>query len=224
MGMGEDGAASVPVLIVGAGPSGLFAAVELARHGVRARLIEREPVPLREARATALQPGTLEILAQAGALDQVLDSSVHLRCARVFDAGLRAVGESAFAGVGAPWEFQCSLPQWRTEEILAGRLAELGGTVERGVCAVSMQDRPGGVQVGLRQADGTAELIMASWVIGAGGAHSVTRESMAGELAGVTYPGTALVGDVAVSGELPRDGQALIATREGYVLDRKSVV
>ena len=59
---------------------------------------------------------------------------------------------------------------------------------------------------------------MANWVIGAGGAHSLTRESMAGELAGVTYPGTALVADVAVYCDLPRDGSALIATAEGYVL------
>jgi 6-methylpretetramide 4-monooxygenase / 4-hydroxy-6-methylpretetramide 12a-monooxygenase len=216
--MGAGGAASVPVLIIGAGPSGLFAAVELARHGVRARLIEREPVQLRQARATALQPGTLEILARAGALDQVLDSSVHVHFARVFDAGLTRVGESAFAGIGAPWEFQCSLPQWRTEQILAGRLAELGGTVERGVTAVSVQDRRDGVQVELRRADGTPERVLAQWVIGAGGAHSVTRESMAGELAGMTYPGAALVADVAVSGDLPRDGSALIATPEGYVL------
>ena len=49
------------VLIIGAGPSGLFAAAELARHGVEARLIERDVRPHREARATAIQPGTLEI-------------------------------------------------------------------------------------------------------------------------------------------------------------------
>jgi 2-polyprenyl-6-methoxyphenol hydroxylase-like FAD-dependent oxidoreductase len=216
--VGADVAARVPVLIVGAGPSGLFAALELARHGIRSRLIEREPAEMRQARATALQPGTLEILAQAGALDEVLDSSVHVHFARVFDAGLGQLSEAAFAGVGCPWEFQCSLPQWRTEQILAGRLAELGGTVERGVSAVSLQDRPDGVLVELRRADGTPEPVAADWVIGAGGAHSVTRESMGGELAGATYPGTALVADVAVSCELPRDGSALIATRAGYVL------
>ena len=137
---------------------------------------------------------------------------------RVFDAGLRQVDETAFAGIGSPWEFQCSLPQWRTEEILAGRLAELGGTVERGVSAQSMRDRDDGVQVELRHADGTPERIFASWVIGAGGAHSVTREVHGRELAGTTYPGTALVAEVAVSCALPRDGSALIATPEGYVV------
>ena len=43
------------VLIVGAGPSGLFAAGELARHGVGVRLIEREMRPHRQARATAIR-------------------------------------------------------------------------------------------------------------------------------------------------------------------------
>jgi 2-polyprenyl-6-methoxyphenol hydroxylase-like FAD-dependent oxidoreductase len=209
---------SYPVLIIGAGPSGLFAAVELARHGIAARLVERAPVPAREARATALQPATLEILASAGLLDEVLDSSVHVRYARVFDAGLRPLSETPFAGIGCPWEFQCSLPQWRTEQILAGRLAALGGAVERGVAAVSLEDRPEGVRVGLRMADGRTESVTADWVIGAGGAHSVTRQSMAGELAGTTYPGTALVAEVAVASGLPRDGSALIAAADGYVL------
>jgi 6-methylpretetramide 4-monooxygenase / 4-hydroxy-6-methylpretetramide 12a-monooxygenase len=216
--VGASGAAKAPVLVIGAGPSGLFAAVELARHGVQARVVEREAAQPQQARATALQPGTLEILAQARILDRVLEASVHLRFARVFDAALKPMAETAFAGAGCPWEFQCSLPQWRTEQILAERLAELGGTVERGVSAVSLRDSDDGVLVELARADGTPELVEAGWVIGAGGAHSVTRESMSAVLAGATYPGTALVADVVVSCGLPRDGSALIATPAGYVL------
>jgi 6-methylpretetramide 4-monooxygenase / 4-hydroxy-6-methylpretetramide 12a-monooxygenase len=209
---------SAPVLIIGAGPSGLFAAVELARHGVQARVIEREPDPPREARATALQPGTLEILAQAGVMDAMLASSEHLRFARVFDPALSCVAEMPFSGTGSPWEFECSLPQWRTEEILADRLAELGGRVERGREVIAVEGHGDGLLVELMRADGTPEVIETGWVVGAGGAHSVTRRSLTGELAGETYPGTALVGDVRVSCGLPRDGSALIASPEGYVL------
>ncbi len=206
------------VLVVGAGPSGLFATHELIRHGVRARVVEREPRPHRQARATALQPGTLEILARAEVLDPVLSASVHLGFARVFDVELKQVGEMGFAGAGCPWEFQCSLPQWRTEEILSKRLSQLGGAVERGVAARAFERTRDGVRVDLQHPDGTIETVEAQWVVGAGGAHSVTRESMDEQLIGETYPGIALVADVRVGCELPRDGSALIATPEGYVL------
>jgi 6-methylpretetramide 4-monooxygenase / 4-hydroxy-6-methylpretetramide 12a-monooxygenase len=216
--MGNVREAHAQVLVIGAGPSGLFAAAELARHGVAARVVERAPEPHRQARATALQPGTLEILGRAEVLDAALAASVHLRFARVFDADLRPVGEMAFAGVGCPWEFQCSLPQWRTERILADRLAELGGAVERGVAASSLVARDDGLLVALERADGTQESVEAEWVIGGGGAHRVTRASMAEALEGETYPGAALVADVRVRCALPRDGGALVATPAGYVM------
>src|ERR1700728_5312293 len=95
--MGVVGTGGTDVLIIGAGPSGLFAAVELARHGVQARIVEREPGPHTQARATAIQPGTLEILARAGVVDRVLAESVHLRFARLFDERLRQVSELSLA-------------------------------------------------------------------------------------------------------------------------------
>ena len=208
----------VEVFVVGAGPSGLFSAIELARHGVQVRVVERDPQPHHQARATTIQPGTLELLSRAGVGEAILAASEHLRFARLLDPNLQIISELDFAGAGCEWEYQCALPQWRTEQILTERLGEFGVKVERGVTAGSVQSTADGVRVRLERADGTTEVGEASWVIGAGGAHSITRASMHEELAGDTYPGTALVGDVRVRGKLPRDGGALIASAAGYVL------
>ena len=80
------------VLIIGAGPSGLFAAAELARHGVKARLVERDLQPHREARATAIQPGTLEILESVGLLAPFVEAAEHVRCSRMYGPGMAELG------------------------------------------------------------------------------------------------------------------------------------
>jgi 2-polyprenyl-6-methoxyphenol hydroxylase-like FAD-dependent oxidoreductase len=210
--------ADLEVAVIGAGPSGLFAAIELARHGVMARVLERLPAPHRQTRATAIQPGTLELLARSGLVDEVLAASVHVRSARVVDADLKLVSELPYAGIGCPWEFQCSLPQWRTEQILVERLAQLGGVVERGVAVSFMEERDDGVLIRLQRDDGTSTAVEAAWVIGAGGAHSVMRASMAEVLEGFTYPGTVLAADVQVRCDLARDASNMVATPDGFVL------
>jgi 2-polyprenyl-6-methoxyphenol hydroxylase-like FAD-dependent oxidoreductase len=58
--------AQVKVLVVGAGPTGLALAAQLAAHGVRPYLIDRGADRARESRALAIQPRTLEVLAGLG--------------------------------------------------------------------------------------------------------------------------------------------------------------
>src|SRR5262249_3404708 len=97
-------------LIIGAGPSGLFAAAEFARHGVQVRLVERQRQPHREARATAIQPGTLEILDSVGLLQPFLDASERVHCSRVYGPGMSALGATSYVDLDCGCQFQCSLP------------------------------------------------------------------------------------------------------------------
>src|SRR5262245_37689929 len=120
------------VLIIGAGPSGLFAAAELARHGVPARLVERGVRPHREARGTAIQPGTLETLASVGALPPFLEAAEHVHCARLYGPNMAELGATKQDALDCSQKFQCSLPQYETQRILEAHLASLGGEVERG--------------------------------------------------------------------------------------------
>src|SRR5215470_226129 len=66
------------VLIVGTGPAGLFAACELVRHGVKPRVVERRLAPHHEARGTALQPATLDVVERAGLIEPFLRAGVRI--------------------------------------------------------------------------------------------------------------------------------------------------
>ena len=206
------------VLIIGAGPSGLFAASGLARHGVAARLIEREIRPHQEARATAIQPGTLEILDSVGALPPFLDAAEHIRCARLYGPNMVELGAMSHDSIDCRCKFQCSLPQYETQRILEAHLTSLGGRVERGVTATKLEADGDEVLVELVQADGTAETVRPDVVIGAGGAHSVTRHSMNKPLEGATYRGNFLVADFAMPAPFPRDEAGVVCGPQGLLL------
>jgi 6-methylpretetramide 4-monooxygenase / 4-hydroxy-6-methylpretetramide 12a-monooxygenase len=206
------------VLIVGAGPSGLFAAAELARHGVGARLIEREVRPHQDARATAIQPGTLEILESVGLLPPFLDAAEHVRCARMYGPDMVELGAMSHDGLDCPCKFQCSLPQYETQRILEAHLVSLGGAVERRVTATKMEGEGDEVVVELAHADDRVETVRPRVVIGAGGAHSVTRHSMNKPLEGTTYRGNFLVADIAMPAPFPRDEAGVICGRKGLLL------
>src|SRR5215210_6825117 len=145
------------VVIIGAGPSGLFAASELFRHGVDARLVEQEARSHHEARATAIQPGTLEILDSVGLLQPFLDSSEHVRRLRVYGPDFSELSGLDFEGIECRCEFQCSLPQYETQRILEAHLASLGDVLERGVTATKVEPDAGDVQVELVHANGGVE-------------------------------------------------------------------
>ena len=206
------------VLIVGAGPSGLFAACELARHGVAVRLVERDLKPHREARATAIQPGTLEILDSVGLLPPFLEAAEYIRGARVYGAGLTELRAVTLKGLGCRYEFQCSLPQYETQRILEAHLVSLGGAVERGVTATKMTPDADGFLVELVHKGGQVETMHPGVVIGAGGAHSVTRNSMSQLLEGATYQGHFLGADIAMQAPFPRDQTSVICVQNGLLL------
>src|SRR5204863_4259395 len=142
-----------------------------------------------EARATAIQPGTLEILDSVGLLAPFLGAAEHVRGSRLYGPDLSEIRAMSFEGVDCGCEFMCSLPQYETQRILETHLVSLGGTVERGVTATKIEAGTDEVVVELAHADGRLETVHAGVVIGAGGAHSVTRHSMREDLEGATYRG-----------------------------------
>jgi 2-polyprenyl-6-methoxyphenol hydroxylase-like FAD-dependent oxidoreductase len=215
----ENGAcAPAPtVLIVGSGPAGLFAACELLRHGVKPRVVERRLAPHHEARGTALQPAVLEIIDRAGLIEPFLRAGVRIKQVRLIGPGLHEIAAVKFAGIGCKYEFQCSLPQWRTEAILRDHLENLGVKIEYGTEVKSIEDDPAGLQVML-DAGGRSELVTAAYALGAGGARSVTRHSMQEHLEGETYDGRYIVADLKLDLPYPPERGRVIVGPTGFVL------
>jgi 6-methylpretetramide 4-monooxygenase / 4-hydroxy-6-methylpretetramide 12a-monooxygenase len=213
-----NASAPVPtVLIVGSGPAGLFAACELIRHGIKPRVVERRLAPHHEARGTALQPAVLEMIDRAGLIEPFLRAGVHIRQVRLLGPAMREIAATRFAGIGSKYEFQCSLPQWRTEAILRERLERLGVAIEHGTEVKSIEDDPEGLRVTL-DASGRSETFTAAYVLGAGGAHSVTRHSMQEHLEGDTYDGRYIVADVKLGlPSQPETGRVVVGST-GFVL------
>jgi 2-polyprenyl-6-methoxyphenol hydroxylase-like FAD-dependent oxidoreductase len=206
-----------PVLIVGSGPAGLFTACELLRYGIRPRVVERRLAPHHEARGTVLQPAVLEIIDRGGLIEPFLRTGVHIRQVQLLGPGLQEISITKFAGIGCKYEFQCSLPQWRTEAILREHLESLGVEIEYGTEVKSIEDDPAGLHVTL-ELGGRMEMFTTAYVLGAGGAHSVTRHSMQEHFDGDTYDGRFIVADAKIRLPCPAECVRIIVGPTGFVL------
>ncbi len=207
------------VLIIGAGPTGLFTAAELARHGVIPRIIDRCLTQHTQTRATGLQPGAMEVLHRAGLSEKFLAAAVPVRGLRILDENMEEAFIARPDPLNSPFTYTCSMPQWKTEEILNEHLIHLGVTVERGVNAEKITSTNDGVQVECSTADGRSFVIQADYLVGAGGAHGPTRQVLEQRLDGITYTRRYLVADVASHGVFRGDDLLHVAiSREGMLM------
>lgn len=190
------------VLIVGAGPTGLTLACDLARRGVAHRVVERAREPSSASRAKTVQPRSIEVAGDLGIAGRVLDiGAVHIPT-RHYDRD-RVTSEAVEAAVGVspspavPYPAPVWISQPHVEGALRDRLAELGGRVEFGMALTGLGQDADGVTVTL----GTGERIRARYVVGCDGGRSTVRG-----LTGLTLEGTSYgthrwyLGDVRLDG------------------------
>ncbi len=189
----------IDVLIAGAGPVGLTAAVELARHGVRCRVVDPVTDPPQYAKAVGVQSRTLEIFEAMGVLPEVLTAAVRMRGQFVFVNGEQVARLELPVLDDIPFAGAC-LAQYETERILAGELRRRGVRPERGVAVAGFAQDADGVTVSL--SDGTS--VRAGYLIGADGAHSTVRKALGVAFEGDAFEEKYMLGDVEVDWSFPR--------------------
>ncbi|WP_354643439.1 FAD-dependent monooxygenase [Kitasatospora camelliae] len=144
------------VVIVGAGPTGLTLACGLARQGVGVRVLERATEYNTNSRAKTLNPRSLEVLADLGLADRLMEEGrTHLPFRKYF-AGEHVADTDPYAGdhptAERPYEAGLYLPQPRVEAALRELLASLGVRIETGSELIGLAQDAEGVTAEL--ADG----------------------------------------------------------------------
>ncbi|MFI9407699.1 FAD-dependent monooxygenase [Nocardia sp. NPDC052316] len=199
----------MPVLVVGAGPTGLTLGCDLARRGIECLVVDKAAALFAGSRGKGLQPRTLEVFDDLGVLDAVLAAGAPFPSFRMY-AGTQVrwtrtlhdmLGIAPLdRGRGVPYPDAWLLPQWRTDEVLRDRLLELGGRIEMGTELVDFDQDDAGVTATLRR-DGVLERVRARYLVGADGGGSFVRKTLGVGFEGETFETErTLIGDVRAEG------------------------
>jgi NADPH-dependent dioxygenase len=190
----------LPVLIVGAGAAGTMLALELARHGVAARLIDRLPEPSRYSRAVTVHARTLEIFEQIDPLlaQRYLERGIHSPgyvMHFVDDKGQRREVRPGldFTTLPSRYPFLLVHSQDETEATLRTYLKEkYKSDAEWGLTCTAVTQDGAHVDATLQAADGSEEVVRCRYLVACDGANSRIRKQLDLAQEGSDYAGTVL--------------------------------
>jgi 3-(3-hydroxy-phenyl)propionate hydroxylase len=179
-----------PVLIAGAGPVGLLAALQLARLGVDSTVIEAEPGLTIDLRAGTFHPPTLEMLEDVGVTGPMLERGIKVPVWQSWDLdhGLVAQWDLSLLASDTRYPFRLHLEQHRLTPILMERLRDFPGVrVLFSHRFEGLQQHDDHVAIDIAGPDGPLRM-RAGWMVGADGGRSQVRKSAGIEFAGYTWP------------------------------------
>ncbi|MDQ2930824.1 MAG: FAD-dependent monooxygenase [Gemmatimonadota bacterium] len=197
----------IPVLIAGAGPTGLVLALWLTKSGIAVRIVDKTAEAGTTSRALGVQAHTLELYRQMGIADGVLQGCVRIAGANFWISGKRVARiDIREIGTGlSPFPGLVTFAQDEHEKMLIAELTKVGVTVERQTELLKFDDRGTSIVATLRLPDGSEEQCEASYLAGCDGAHSAVRAGLGIGFPGGTYDALFYVADAQATGSLTND-------------------
>ena len=208
--------ADAQVLVVGAGPTGMTAAIELKRLGMNVRVIDRSDHMARYSQALVVQARTLEQLQRYGMAEETIAHGREINEAKFYSDG-KLIVDFKLDQMDGRYPFALFIPQSETEKLLNRCMESLGVKTERGVELGEIKQDPH-LQVTLRHPGGRTEEIAPRWVVGADGAHSTVREKLGVPFEGGGVGLSFFLGDCEVEGPDVPDNELSIHVHHGDVL------
>ncbi|MDJ0569351.1 MAG: FAD-dependent oxidoreductase [Pleurocapsa sp. MO_192.B19] len=195
----------IDVLVIGAGPTGMAVAIELARRNVNVRIIERRTKPSSHSKALVMHARTLELMNILGVADEMVRRG-YTSPGIEFSANLEKPLRANAHKLDTPFSYILVLPQAETEEILERYLNRLGVEIERGCTLREFSDTENSVCSTVERAEGGAFEINSRFIVGADGVHSTVRKMLDLPFKGYRYGWTAFLGDVRLHGHHAEGG------------------
>jgi 2-polyprenyl-6-methoxyphenol hydroxylase-like FAD-dependent oxidoreductase len=170
---------NIDVAVIGAGPTGLMLACELAMRGVRVEVLERRTDAPNITRAFGVHARTLELLDARRLADDVLARGIPVPAIAPTPGATLSLPDA----VQTRYPMVLIVPQSGAEHVLAARADQLGVEVTRGAEVVGLQQDGNGVTVELANNDS----LRARYVVGCDGAHSAVRRLLGVDFVGKQY-------------------------------------
>lgn len=197
------------VLVVGAGPTGMTAAIEFKRAGLDVRIIDRSEHMAQHSQALVVQARTLEQFQRYGIAAAAVQRGRRLTGVNFTSEG-KPILSFKFDRIPSRYPFLLILPQSETEALLNGYMESLGVNAERGTELVSIEQKESELSAVLRPSNGHEELVQPRWIVGCDGAHSSIREKMGIPFEGGGVGLSFFLGDLELEGpDAPGDDLSL---------------
>jgi len=200
-----------PVLIVGAGPTGLMLSAQLHRYGAEHVVIDRKDGVTHLSKALAVQARTLEQYRQLGIAEQAIAQGFVAGNVRLIVNGRQRarIPLGDIGGEFSPYPYVFILEQSQNEALLRDWITAHGGSVQWGTALADLRTSPAGYAGVLESRDGTRQEFECQYLVGCDGAGSRVRHLLDMPFRGGTNEQLFFVADIDMEIGLPKDGLLL---------------